>query len=264
MGIVLWQYGRIRSIICGIFFYGVGQRTIVVFTRKKKRLLALIDRLDVQAETTPLNNFESKELREAHEVLAKLRRDEEIKWAQRAKVKLIQEEGNNTKYFHLVANGKHRRKKIFQIEQDEGTIIGQENIKDYISNFYKKLFGPPIPSSFQMDESVTYDIPQVSHEENTFLSTDFTEKEVFEAIMQMKKNKAPELDGFPVEFCQSFWQIIKIDLMRLFEAFQHGDLLLFHLNYGIIVLLPKKEDATQIQQYMPIFLLNVIFNFLQR
>jgi hypothetical protein len=36
------------------------------------------------------------------------------------KVKHIQEGGNDTKYFHLVANGKHRRKKIFQLDQDEG------------------------------------------------------------------------------------------------------------------------------------------------
>jgi hypothetical protein len=54
-------------------------------------------------------------------VLAKLRRDAEIKWAQRAKVKHIQEGCNNTKYFPLIANGKHRRKKIFQLEQDKGT-----------------------------------------------------------------------------------------------------------------------------------------------
>jgi hypothetical protein len=60
----------------------------------------------------------------------KLRRDEETKWAQRAKVKHIQERGNNTKYFHLIANGRHRRKTKFQLEQVEGTIVGQDNIKD--------------------------------------------------------------------------------------------------------------------------------------
>jgi hypothetical protein len=82
-------------------------------------------------------------LRDANEKLAKLRRDEETKWAQLAKVKHVQEGGNNTKYFHLIANGKHRRKKIFQLEQDEGTIIGEENLKVYITEFYKKLFGAP-------------------------------------------------------------------------------------------------------------------------
>jgi hypothetical protein len=54
-----------------------------------------------------------------NEQIDKLRRDEESKWAQCAKVKHVQEGGNNTKYFHLIANGKHRRKKIFQLEQDK-------------------------------------------------------------------------------------------------------------------------------------------------
>jgi hypothetical protein len=51
-------------------------------------------------------------MKHANEKLGKLRRDEESKWAQRAKLKHIQEGGNNTKYFHLVANGKHQKKKI--------------------------------------------------------------------------------------------------------------------------------------------------------
>jgi hypothetical protein len=54
---------------------------------------------------------------------------------QRAKVKHVQESGNNTKYFHIIANGKHRRKKKVQLEQDEGTIMGEENLKVYITKF---------------------------------------------------------------------------------------------------------------------------------
>jgi hypothetical protein len=87
----------------------------------------------------------------------------------------------------------------------------------------------------------------------------FTEKEVHDAIMQMEKNKAPGPDGFVAEFYQRFWEIIKFDLMAVFVAFQRGELPLFHLNFGTIILLPKKENATQIQQYRPIYLLNVSF-----
>jgi hypothetical protein len=75
--------------------------------------LTIIDELDIKAETVPLNTSESGRLREANEKLSKLRREEESKWAQRAKVKYVQEGGNNSKYFHLIANGKHRRKKKF-------------------------------------------------------------------------------------------------------------------------------------------------------
>jgi hypothetical protein len=73
--------------------------------------LTIIDELDIKAETVPLNTSESGRLREANEKLSKLRREEESKWAQRAKVKYVQEGGNNTKYFHLIANGRHRKKK---------------------------------------------------------------------------------------------------------------------------------------------------------
>jgi hypothetical protein len=46
-------------------------------------------------------------MRQANDELAKLRRNEESKWAQREKVKHIMKGGDNTKYFHLIANGKH-------------------------------------------------------------------------------------------------------------------------------------------------------------
>jgi hypothetical protein len=59
-------------------------------------------------------------LRDATDHINQLRRDEETKWAERAKIKHVQEGGNNTKYFHLIANGRHRKKKIFQLEQQEG------------------------------------------------------------------------------------------------------------------------------------------------
>jgi hypothetical protein len=82
---------------------------------------------------------------------------------------------------------------------------------------------------------------------------------VFDAISQMELNKAAGPDGFPAEFYQKIWTVIKDDLMALFDQLYTGELPLFKLNFGVITLLPKKEDATQIQQYRPICLLNVCF-----
>ena len=144
---------------------------------EKERLLGIIDSLDIKAETLPLSDNERNILKLANDSLNKLRRDEETKWAQRAKVKYIQEGGNNTKYFHLIANGKHRKKKIFQLEQEEGTIVGDDNLKVYITNYYKKLFGAPDPSNVSLMEDRKDDIPQLSREENALLSGDFSRSE---------------------------------------------------------------------------------------
>lgn len=99
----------------------------------------------------------------------------------------------------------------------------------------------------------------MSQIENDFLCDEFSEKEIRDAVFQMEHNKAPGPDGFPAEFYQFFWETIKADLIQLFVEFHRGKLLLHSLNFGVITLLPKKEDATKVQQYRPICLLNVSF-----
>lgn len=134
-------------------------------------------------------------MREANDKIANLMRDEDTKLAQRAKVKHIQEVGDNTKYFHLIVEGKHRWKTIFWLEQDEGTIVGQEKLNVYISEYYKNLFEAPSNCNVSMTETATQDITQLSNDENAILTADFTEGEVHDAILQMENNKALDPDG---------------------------------------------------------------------
>jgi hypothetical protein len=83
-------------------------------------------------------------------------------------VRHIQEGGNNTKYFHLIANVKHRKKKIFQLEQDEGTIVGETNLRLFITEYYKQLFGPPNQNHLSLLEDINSDIPQLSADDYVY------------------------------------------------------------------------------------------------
>ncbi|WVZ94166.1 hypothetical protein U9M48_040092, partial [Paspalum notatum var. saurae] len=71
----------------------------------------------------------------------------------------------------------------------------------------------------------------------------FSEQEVKEAIFSLEHNKAPGPDGFPAEFYQVFWETIKAGLMAMFHDFSKGNVSLFSLNFGIITLLPKCQEA---------------------
>src|SRR5438128_9080660 len=99
----------------------------------------------------------------------------------------------------MAANGKHRRKMIYSLEHEDGKIEGQANLKEYITKFYKELFGEPEESFLTLDEEGNQDIVQVSQVENTILTAPFLEKEVKDAIFQIEHNKAPGPDGFPAE-----------------------------------------------------------------
>ena len=227
--IEIWQ-NKIRHL--RQFLRGWAKNMSGIYKKERDKIL-LINERDIKAEVVPLSAEERAAKKATDDYLAKLRRDEETKWDQRAKVKHVREGGNNTKYFHLIANGKHRQKRIFQLEQDEGTIVGEANLKLFITEYYKKLFVAPEPNFFSFVEDQVNDIPQLSDQEKGILTANFSEKEIFEAVAQMKHNKAPGPDGFPAEFYQKFWEVLKSDLMAMFVQLQSGDLPFFSLILGL-------------------------------
>jgi hypothetical protein len=226
---------------------------------EKLRLSSIIDDLEALAEVGPLSTHEIELKNQSNAKISSLLREEKLKWYQRSKSRFILEGYSNTRYFYSVANGRHRKKHIHSLVQDEGTIEGLDSLKNYITSYYKNLFGAPEEGNFFMDETQTDDIPQVTVEENNLLTAKYSEEEVRKAIFQMEHNKAPGPDGFPAEFYQTFWDTIKGDLLGLFSYLHAGQLELFRLNFGEIILLPKVNEAERIQQYRPICLLNVSF-----
>lgn len=198
----------------------MGKEFSRVNKKEKKQLSELIDELDKKAETTCLSPNELNSLAFANDRLASIMREEEVRIFQRAKVNNLLEGDDNTKYFHLVANGKHRRQRIYSLEDDAGACISdEEELKRHITSYYKNLFGKPYTTLIELEESNTHDIPQVSNAENEILTANFTIEEVKKAIFNMEHNKAPGPDGSPAEFYQVFWEVIKTDLFALFEDF---------------------------------------------
>jgi hypothetical protein len=109
-----------------------------------------------------------------------------------------------------------------------------------------------------MDSNIWAELPQVSGEENVELSKPFTEEEIKNALFQMEINKVAGPDKIPIDFYQACWTIVKGDIVQLFADFHAETIDISRLKYRIITLLPKKSDATAIQQYRPICLLNCL------
>ena len=134
--------------------------------KEKNRMSSIIDELESLAEWRPLSTHEIELKKQSNAEMAAILRDEELKWYQRSKAQFILEGDSNTRYFHSLANSRHRKKLIHSLDQDEGKIEGHGQLKEYITRYYKNLFGEPDESDFSRDESWIEDIPQVFVEEN--------------------------------------------------------------------------------------------------
>ena len=84
-----------------------------VYKAQKENLQTVVNNLDTMAETRLLTDGEREQLEKARDDLIKLLREEELKFYQRAKATDVLLGDNNTKYFQMIANGKHRKKHIF-------------------------------------------------------------------------------------------------------------------------------------------------------
>jgi hypothetical protein len=64
-------------------------------------------------------------------------------------------------------------------------------------------------------------------------------------------------------FYQKFWHVIKKDFMALIWSFENGTINIVRLNYAIIVLLPKEEEAKNLKN-RPIRLINCSYNIFSK
>jgi hypothetical protein len=65
-------------------------------------------------------------------------------------------------------------------------------------------------------------------------------------------------------FYQQFWDIIKLDLIDMFEDFFEGKLDLYRLNIALITIIPKENDARTMNKFRPISLLNCSYKIFTR
>lgn len=81
------------------------------------------------------------------------------------------------------------------------------------------------------------------------------EEGVWKVVKELPPDKAPDPDGFTNRFFRIYWSIIKVDVMRVVEAFAHGDTHgMERINCSLVTLIPKIDGAVQLQDFQPVSL----------
>ena len=109
-------------------------------------------------------------------------------------------------------------------------------------------------------EEVLRDLPiTFTHSMNGALSKEIREGELGAAAIVMAKGKTPGHDGVPLEFYQKSWPYVCIDYHAMFlQGFEEGT---FHegITKGLISLIPKEGDKTDLNYWRPITLLTAAY-----
>ena len=62
-------------------------------------------------------------------------------------------------------------------------------------------------------------LPKISNEDSIMLCQQFNVVEVLRAVKEMEGDKTPGPDGFPILFFQTFWDLVKEDVMLMMDTF---------------------------------------------
>jgi hypothetical protein len=175
---------------------------------------------------------------------------EEIKVRQRSRDRIIREGDRNIAYFHAIANYRWREKRIECLNDPDGPMHDPQDILKMAAEFYRELFKKESRSHFSMAGHFWNQSDMITEEENLDL------------VLILREGAGP--DGLPLLFYQRFLELIKGDLVDMFSDFQKGQLDLFRLNFAMLTLVPKVDDASDMKLFRPISLLNCSFKLFSK
>jgi hypothetical protein len=237
---------------------------VAQLNKRKVELAEEYTSLDDEAEANGLPSHKLARLKVVADELGKIWALDEIKIRQRSRDRNILEGDRNTAYFQAIANRRSRKKRVCGLMGSNGLVEDQQEMSKIAVDFYKNLFAAENEGGISLRPDLWGSEDLVTQEENDFLSAPFSEKEVKEAIFSSYAEGAPGPDGLPFFFYQKFWYILKNDLLSMFEEFHKGGLDLYRLNFAMLTLITKIEDAVNMKNYRPISLINCRFKIFSK
>ena len=96
------------------------------------------------------------------------------------------------------------------------------------------------------------------------LIQEFTREEVETALNQMHPTKAPGPDGMSAIFFQNYWGIVGNDVTCMVLNVLNNNMSLTEINRANITLVPKTKIPTNMTEFRPISLCNVVYKLISK
>ena len=92
----------------------------------------------------------------------------------------------------------------------------------------------------------------------------FEEDEVFGVVQDFNGDKVLGPNGFTMAFFQSYWSMVKTNIMNVFHTFHAHAVFEKSLNATFLALIPKKADAMDVKDFRPISLVRGLYKIIAK
>eukprot|EP00253_Pinus_taeda_P018973 PITA_18973 len=201
-----------------------------------------------------------------HTQLEERRKQEEILWKQKSRIRWLKEGERNTKFFHRTTVQRRTHNNIPFLQKQDGTRIEQhEEIEKEFLTHFKEVHQEQNTDRGPAIDKIIQHVPKlITGEHNELLLKPISTQEVDSAMSQLKEGKDPGPDGFTTTFFHSFWDMIKTEVWEVVEESRALHWLLPSLNSTFLALIPKEEESIALDKFRPIPLCNVIYKVISK
>lgn len=85
-----------------------------------------------------------------------------------------------------------------------------------------------------------------------------------DSIKACAGEKAPGPDGFTMDFFKHCWEVIREDLVAVFQNFHERSFFEKSLNATFVALIPKKVGAEELKDFRPISLIGGVYKIIAK
>lgn len=191
---------------------------------------------------------------------------EEILSRQKSRIQWLKEGERNTTFFHHSTIQPRMRNKINTIKSIEGTDVRtQEYIeKELVSHFHTLLTEDHQDRIDAIDQVSSHIFSIITPDHNVALMKEIMMAELEEVVNNMVEGKAPRPEGFTINFFHHCWDLLKHEVLDIFEESRQKQWVLLALNATFLMLMPKETRANDLCKFWPISLCNVIYKIISK
>jgi hypothetical protein len=172
----------------------------------------------------------------------------------------------NTSFFQNYANMRKNKNIIWELRKSSCEMVSshKEIVEERVRHF-EKLCKEPFRVNIIEVVSLSSYLPRlINGDQNNSLMEEVS-KETFKMVVHsFQRDKSHGLDGWPIDFFISFFNLIESDLLKVVEESRKNATILGIFKAMSLIFIPTKDSSSSFEYFRDIVLCNSIYKIMEK